>query len=264
MKALILSDLHMKPEIFNSDFHMLKYKRILKLNHITSDKYDIVLISGDVVESSIINNTAINPLNTLYNLFEKPVIFCLGNHEFAFKKHSDVIDYWSKWKHENIHCLDIDGHVQIDNYNFVGNVLWYDWSLNNCYQLMHGEILDGWLDATIKDFDPIKENLKCQEQIFNNLSYDKSINNILITHMVSHIDLNTFSYEQPNSPYNAYSGMKRFILDIQDKGVNLTHAICGHTHRREMKTIWNIDCINIGNDYYHRTNNIAYYILDLD
>jgi predicted phosphodiesterase len=82
--------------------------------------------------------------------------------------------------------------------------------------------------------------------------------------MVPHIELNTFSQEDPESPYNAYSGMKRFLLDIQDQGINLTHAICGHTHRREMKTIWGIDCINIGNDYYFRTGKYSYWYLDLN
>ena len=263
MKALILSDLHLTPTILTEKFQLAKYKRILKMNYITPDKYDIVIISGDIVESSIMRYNNVNPLDSLYSIFEKKVIFCLGNHEFAFKKHADVLNWWGQFKHENVHCLDIDGCVRIGNYNFIGNVLWYDWSLNNCRQLMQGEIIDGWLDATIEDFDPLVENTKCVKQILDNSITDKSIKHILVTHMVPHIDLNTFSNEQPFSPYNAYSGMKRFLLDIQDAGIYLTHAICGHTHRRECKEIWGINCINIGNDYYNRTNTINHIIIDI-
>lgn len=261
MKALILSDLHLPAKVLYEEFHTRKYKRTIPFD---VNSYDIVLISGDVVESSIMNwNNTRNPLNALYSIFEKPVIFCLGNHEFAYQSHPKVIDYWKQWKHPNVYCLDIEGHVDINNIRFVGNVLWYDFSLNNCTQLMQGEIIDSWLDSTIKDFDPILENKNCVKQILDNCSTDKSINHILITHTVPHIDLNTFSIETPTSPFNAYSGMKRFILDIQDQGINITHAICGHTHRRECKTIWGIDCINVGNDYFHRTGYIKHMIIDI-
>lgn len=188
----------------------------------------------------------------------------MGNHEFAYRDHSEVLKWWSQWQHPNVHCLDIEGHFEKDGYRFIGNVLWYDFSLNKCQWLMQGEIIDGWLDASIENFDPLKENKNCVEQILKNSSKDKAIKHVLVTHTVPHIDLNTFSIETPTSAYNAYSGMKRFILDIQDEGINLTHAICGHTHRRECKTIWGVDCINIGNDYRHKTGIYTYMILDLD
>lgn len=263
MKALILSDLHLTPMVLFERFKTFKFKRIINdWYNLYKNEIDIVIISGDVVESSVMKYNK-SPLDALYTIFEKDIVFCLGNHEFAFNKHADVLKWWGQWKHPNVHCLDIEGHYQKDNYRFVGNVLWYDFSLNNCLQLMHGEILDGWLDATIEDFDPLLENTKCVNQIFNNCVHDSAINHILVTHMVPHIELNTFSYENPYSPYNAYSGMKRFILDVQDQGINLTHAICGHTHRRECKTIWNVNCINIGNDYFGKSNNVAHMILDI-
>ena len=262
MRAIIFSDLHLSSKSLMDRFYFNKLKRILNLN---PNEYDIVIISGDLVESNIMNyDYGVNPFERLFELFEKDVVFCLGNHEFAFQSHPEVLKWWSKWSHPNVHCLDVEGFYEKDGYRFIGNVLWYDWSLNNCRQLMQGEIIDGWLDATIKDFDAMKENEKCVKQIFNSCASDKCIKHVLITHMVPHIELNTFSQEQPESPYNAYSGMKRFLLDIQDKGVNLTHAICGHTHRREMKTIWGIDCINIGNDYYFRTGKYSYWYLDLN
>jgi predicted phosphodiesterase len=261
MNILILSDLHLSSAIFSSSFHFSKQKRIIKGCLKNLDKADLVVISGDVVESSVMN-TQTNPLNLLYMLFEKPVIFCLGNHEFAYRDHSEVIKYWSSYKHENVHCLDIEGHFSIGNYNFVGNVLWYDFSLNKNTKLMKGEILDGWLDSTIKNFDPLIECQKCKEQILNNLS--KDLTNILVTHMVPHKDLNYFSIEEPYSPWNAYSGCERFLLDCQDAGFNnIEYAICGHTHQKEYKEIWGINCINIGNDYYHRCNCITSMMIEL-
>lgn len=263
MNCLITADLHFSSKALTDNFYIEKQKRIIESKLKSSLKNcDLVIIAGDVVEGSIIKSFN-NPLDALYKIFNKEVIFCLGNHEFAYNKHPEVIKFWSKWSHPHVHCLDIKGHVTIDKWNFVGNVLWYDFTLNKNRHIMQGEIIDGWLDSTIEDFDPLVENQKCKYQIFNNLSKDHK--NILVTHMVPHIDLNTFSKEQPDSPYNAYSGCERFLLDLQDfNNGDITHAICGHTHRRECKEIWNIDCINVGNDYYHRTNQINYFLLDLE
>ena len=262
MKALVLADLHFLPYNLQTGFELNKKKRIIntffkqKLSEV-----DLVLIAGDVIESSVMNYDY-NPLEALYTLFEKPIIFCLGNHEFAHRKYSDVIEYWSKFKHQHVYCLDIEGHIEFGDYNFVGNVLWYDFTLNNNRTLMQGEIISNWLDSSIEEFDPLLECQKCKEQIFNNLSKDKK--NILITHCVPHIELNTFSLEQPYSPYNAYSGCKEFLLDCQNTGcAEIKYAICGHTHRRECKEIWNVNCINIGNDYFSRTNQIASMVIEL-
>ena len=256
MKALVLSDLHLPSNTLAAKFY--NDKTIRQFKEQIKDDFDIVLISGDVVESSIIRSSN-NPLEYLYNIFNKPVIFCLGNHEFAYQDFNNVIKYWSQWKHPHVHCLDVDGSVQIENVNFVGNVFWYDFSLNKNPLVMQGEILDGWLDATIENFDPIHENIKCQRQIVDNLS--KDMKNVLITHMVPHIELNWFSLEQPHSPYNAYSGNYDFLGELSE--YNVEYAICGHTHKRICKEINGIKCINIGNDYFFRTNKIEYMIIEL-
>ena len=259
MKALVLSDLHLSTEIFTNNWkrNRLKYT----LNAIILEDYDIVLISGDVVESSIYKRkTATEIYDILYSIFEKDIVFCLGNHEFAYSDFTKVHEFWQTGKnHPHVHCLDIDGKFELNNITFTGNVFWYDFSLNENQLLMQGEIVDGWLDSTISNFDPIKENEKCQNQILQNLS--KTNKNILITHMVPHKDLNTFSIETPFSAYNAYSGNKDFLKQLSD--YNIEYALCGHTHRRECKDIYGIKCINLGNDYYFRTNTYEYMILDI-
>ena len=172
-----------------------------------------------------------------------------------------MINYWSNFSHPNVKCLDVEGHIVKDNINFVGNVFWYDWSLNNNRLIMKGEIIKGWLDRSIADFDAIEEHEKCKDQIFKNLSTEHK--NVLITHMVPHRDLNRFSIEEPFSPYNAYSGVNDFLSEIESKGFELEYAICGHTHKREIKDINGVRCINIGNDYFSHTNKIVSFLIEL-
>lgn len=257
MKALVLSDLHLSSEIFSQNYKRNKIKRIF--SNIILEDYDIVLIAGDIVESSAYKFHLKDIFDALYYIFEKDIVFCLGNHEFAYCNFEDVHKFWSTIKHEHVHCLDIDGKYEKDGITFVGNVLWYDFSLNKNPTLMQGEIIDGWLDASIKNFDPIKENIKCKTQILNNLS--KENKNVLITHMVPYIDLNMFSLDMPTSLYNAYSGCDDFLKEL--KNFNIEYAFCGHTHRHVCKEIYGINCINIGNDYFFRTNTYEYMIIDL-
>lgn len=266
MKLLILSDLHISVEIVSSQFKLGKYKRILE-NQISSD-YDLVLISGDVFEHQV--PQYVNVFETLQYLFnDKPVVFCLGNHEFAYEDYNSVLKTYktqyevfiSKHPDGKVICLDVSDYFDFGNNRIVGNVFWYDWSLNNCRTLMKGELLDGfWLDATIKNFYPMKEHEKCRQKILDHIDTKKNM--ILLTHCVPHESLNTFSYEQPNSLYNAYSGTKDFLKELKDK--NFKFVFCGHTHRKENREIYGMKCINIGNDYLFRSNKIEHMILDVD
>lgn len=265
MKILILSDLHIINDYIISQFKLEKYKRILEMN--LPKDYDIVLISGDVFEHKA--TKYINVFETLQYLFDqKPVIFCLGNHEFAYEDHHSVIDtYWkqyndfkSKFPNNQITCLDISNYFDIGNTRIVGNVFWYDWSLNHCRALMKGEIIDGWLDATIENFDAEAEHIKCKERILNSIK--EGMNHILLTHTVPHVTLNLFNIEEPYSPFNAYSGCDDFLIDLKNK--NFKFAFCGHTHRRTNQEIYGIQCLNLGNDYFFKTNKIDWYLFDVD
>lgn len=265
MKLLILSDLHIPVETAASYFYFEKYKRILE-KQITSD-YDMVLISGDVFEHQV--TYKVNVFNILDILFNgKPVVFCLGNHEFAFENYNDVIDMYKReyeqfkllYPDKSIKCLDISNYYDFGNNRIVGNVFWYDWSLNNCRTLMKGEIIEGWLDTSIKNFDPLEEHEKCKQKIFKNVDITKNM--ILLTHTVPHESMNSFSKEQPYSPYNSYSGTKDFLKELT--GMNFKFSFCGHTHRKENHEIYGIKCINVGNDYLFHTNKIEWMIFDVD
>lgn len=265
MKFLILSDLHIAANYVTSQFKLEKYKRILKDN--VKNDYDVVLISGDVFEHRVPHY--VNVFETLQYLFDfHPVVFCLGNHEFAYEKFINVLKtykaqyeiYQDKFPDGKVICLDVSGYADLEDCRVVGNVFWYDWSLNHCRVLMKGEIAPGWLDKTIQDFDAINAHEECKKQIFKSLSDTKK--HILLTHMVPHEKLNMFSIEDPTSPYNAHSGVSDFLNEIKDK--NFKFAFCGHTHRNANLDLYEIKCLNIGNDYYFRTMKIRYAIFDLD
>ena len=265
MKILILSDLHISTDFTRNLFQVLKYKKLLEKN--IKQNYDMVLISGDVFEHRVPKyQNVFQILQILFN--EKPVVFCLGNHEFADEDYQTVLKTYDiqyqvfkeKFPNNECICLDISHKYDFGNNRIVGNVFWYDWSLNHCKALMKGQLIEEWLDASIKNFDPMKQHEICKEQILNNI--DSSKNMILLTHTVPHEDLNSFSKDTPYSPFNSYSGVKDFLIQLKDK--NFKYAICGHTHRREMKEIYGINCINIGNDYFFNTQKINYFIINID
>lgn len=264
MKLLILSDLHISAETACSHFKLEKYKRILKTQ--ISSTYDAVLISGDVFEHRVPH--LLNVFSTLQYLFEKPVVFCLGNHEFAYESHESVLklygeqykDFKECYPQGKVTCLDVSGFYDFDSFRVVGNVFWYDWSLNHCRTLMKGEILEGWLDATIENFDVLTEHEKCKAQILSNLNGKQPT--VLLTHTVPHSSLNTFSFKEPYSPYNAYSGTEDFLKELSV--YNVKYAFCGHTHCPENRTIYGIECMNLGNDYFFKTNKVKWAIFEVN
>ena len=255
MKILSFADLHIT-DIYHSSLDMVK-KCVNEYNP------DVVTISGDIFDEK-----NLNPYKCLAKkIGDIPVICCLGNHEFAYRSVEETLNFYrEKYNPEkyNVHYLDIVGHFCLENFNFVGNVLWYDGSLKNVWN-QSDEIIDGWLDSTIENFNWKIENRKCVEQInlkennpeeFNGYNIEKTI---LVTHCVPHIDLNLFSFEGM-SEYNMYSGMKNLFEQLEKK---IDIAFCGHTHRRTCKTIDGVDCVNIGNDYYFRKNGFECFFMEV-
>ena len=255
MEVLCFSDLHICGK---NSYQIEQAKKLYK-------EYcpDVVAISGDIFD-----DVSINPYEELSKISNDiPIVCCLGNHEFAYlsveKTHSMYEEKYCPEKF-NVHYLDIIGHKCIENVNFVGNVLWYDGSLKNIWN-QGDEIIDGWLDSTIKNFDWKSENKKCVEQINDEKNNPcecdgwKIEKTFLVTHCVPHIDLNLFSLEGL-SEYNMYSGMKNLFSQLNKK---IDYAICGHTHRRVCKTIEGTDCVNIGNDYPFRKNAFECFLMEV-
>lgn len=246
-----------------SDLH-IGYERSQTINilrdYVKKVNPDVVVISGDVYDYR-----GINPFYELTTL-EVPVVFCLGNHEFAYRYVDMVHDHYKfNSRFDNVYCLDTKGHVDINGVRFVGNVLWYDGSLSNrndvTEKLKH--IDKTWLDCTILDFDPMIENRNCINQIKEHLK-DYTGKSVLVTHTVPYWKLNLFNFEEPNGVYNIYSGVKDLF---HNDDINVDVAICGHTHRRT-NLEYNEDgksirCYNIGNEYFEKSGEVIYEEIEL-
>ena len=236
MKVLVLADLHFcgKHDIIRARPH---------IRNILND-VDAVVICGDIFESNFLGN----PYKQLTKIFDNdvPVICVLGNHEFFWRTVDETLDVYKNYYNPdkyNVHYLDIIGHYDIGIYRFFGNVLWYDGTMATMpNQILNHFANRKWMDCTIQNFSWASENVKCVNQIKENMGKDGQVN-ILCTHCVPHKDLN-WHMKDIRSLFNAFSGMNTFLEEI-----NPDYAFCGHTHRRIVgKYIGNCKCVNVGND----------------
>ena len=257
MKILATSDLH----IGYPSSQSLK----LLTEYVKKEQPDVVVISGDIYDYR-----GVNPFYELSNLEmdnDLPVVFCLGNHEFAWRDVEFTLNHYRfNGKHfPYVHCLDTEGFVDIDGVRFVGNVLWYDGSLSDRgdKQEKLNHIDESWLDSTINDFNAVEENRKCVEQIKAGLK-DYTGKSVLVTHTVPYWKLNLFNFDMPCGVYNIYSGVKDLF---KNDGINVDVAICGHTHRKTRLEYTEdgkyIRCYNIGNEYIEKSGQLLYEIIEL-
>lgn len=269
MNIIAFSDLHLY--FIDNDFILDTYKMFLH-NRLKDKKIDAVLITGDIFESNYIRKVATsqckNPCEALRSLFELdesiPIICCLGNHEFAYEDVNLVHSQYKKYTGQyNVHYLDVCDHFVFNNVNFVGNVFWYDNTLKSNLSVKDDEIVSNWLDSSIEDFIPSVECEKCKQQILTNIN--PNMDNILLTHCVPHQDLNWFTIYEPDSIYNQYSGSAHF-LENETIQKYVRWSICGHTHKYITRTIGNVNCVNVGNDYfseYHNKRDIRYFEFEI-
>lgn len=251
MKIFATSDLH----IVDKDSDVLKELK----KHVYHNNPDVVVISGDIYD-----NRLIEPFGELSTI-GIPVVFCLGNHEFAYRTVRNTLNLYSFNSTTNVYCLDVCGHVDINGVRFVGNVLWYDGSLSE--RLDKNEkidnIVENWLDCTIENFNALEENKKCINQIKENLD-NYTGKSVLVTHTVPYWKLNQFCYEQPNGIYNIYSG----VYDLFEKyDISVDVCVCGHTHRKSrvfyQENGKEIKCYNIGNEYFQYHKELKYEIIEI-
>lgn len=250
MRILLLSDLHI---IAYDKFNENKKNEWIRslLSNI-----DAVIITGDIFETHKEQNKIFNPYLYLQTIFgEKiPVICSLGNHEFFYNTIEETLNFYkikAEGYNSNVHYLDIEGHVDIDNVRFVGNVLWYDGSLKtvqnqDIYTWQTGRNSFKWQDCTIKSFDYLTANKDCIRQIDENISPDMV--NMLCTHCVPHHRMNAWMLEDRivGNHMNAYSGCH----DLLKERPQIKYIACGHTHKYAVDQIYDMQCYNIGNDLY--------------
>lgn len=261
MKILFTSDLHL---------HQLTKNKVMGIvaGKVKSEKPDVLVISGDVTDMS-----GVNVFRTLGAL-DVPVVFCLGNHEFAYRSVGNTIESMmldaSNAAVEGIshvHCLDIEDSVDIGGVRFYGNVLWYDGSLSNRMDTSKymDHVWDNWLDASIQGFVPIREHNACVDSIIAVERMTENMPKVLVTHMVPHRKLNKFDVITPMSIANCYSG----VDDLFDRHlVYPDYALCGHTHQRVLyehrcANGHVVKCINSGNDYFWNSNTVIFDTLEM-
>lgn len=248
MKIFATSDLHIRCGCSKQMKHLETV--------VEKEKPNVIVISGDIYDYR-----GINPFEE-FTFFNIPVVFCLGNHEFAERSVENTLAYYKLCnRFENVKCLDIEGHVDVNGVRFVGNVLWYDGSLSNRPDVKSKlkNIDRTWLDCTIDDFNPVAENKKCINQIKNNLK-DYNGKSVLVTHCVPYWKLNEWSFTTPDGLYNIYSGVKDLFKNYN---IHVDVAICGHTHRKVRLDYDGIRCYNIGNDYFRYSDILEYEIIEL-
>ena len=218
---------------------------------------DVVVIAGDVTEHDV--------QDPVYHLtgFKKPVVYCMGNHEFAGKtvnqKITEIKELQERYDGYNIYCLDVLGVVTLEGVMFGGGCLWYDGTLGSLPPERKAELMKvidpDWFDCRIKQFDALKEHKRCLE-LMEPLKHHHGTK-VMVTHTCPHKKLNWFEYGMPLSKFNIYSGcadiLSEFHPDI---------AICGHTHKQMIANIDGVRAFNIGNDYYWYGQKVLYSIIE--
>jgi len=260
MKILFTSDLHIINSTIRQQLGIVREK-------IKEEKPDVLVVSGDISDETY------TKANDLLGCLDVPVVYCLGNHEFVHNEMGantveNTLGYYkSKIGESNAHCLDAEGHFDIGDVRFVGNVLWYDGTLSNRpdADATIRSISKNWLDSMIVGFEPVAEHGKCVAQILNNLEDVGDKKTVLVTHCVPHRALNWFDRNRPMSIYNSYSGVAN-LFDAN--GIYPDVALCGHTHRKMKYVHISPDgretrCFNVGNDYFWENNDVLFEVIEV-
>lgn len=206
MKIKVVSDLHF-------EFHMDRGKSFVEEINKTKDKFDILVIAGDL--------TDFNGLNYSYELLNSlmiPVVTVLGNHEY-YNTSPDIVEketFKIQKKYENIHILNRERKV-INGVPFCGATLWFETPKTNSLQ-------EYMLDfKKIKNFTPwVYEEGEKDKQF---LTREIQKGDIVITHhLPSHASVAEMYL---GSPLNAF-----FVHDVTNIIENKKAAwwVHGHTH----------------------------------
>jgi len=265
MKILCLADLHIpfKKIKIQDQFFRKQIKQICEMS-----KPDIIVIAGDILSHTM------NPHEEVYSYFGEycqQVICVLGNHEFYHHTFKKTLAFYAKHYDPdkfNVHYLDLVEHFDIihndKKYRFLGNVLFYDGSMKDTNHVI--EEWGGfnkqfgryaWADAYIREWakDWKQASKFCQQQIIKNMSKDKDMTSILVTHTVPHEKLNM---HPTGSIYNTYSGVAKFLEQHK-----FDYAICGHTHKRSIGQVINgCQCVNVGYNYV-QDYKLEYFVLEV-
>jgi predicted phosphodiesterase len=114
MKIQVLSDLHLE---FERKYHGYE------------SNADVMVIAGDLdvyndIESSLIK---------FYEIYNKPIIFVPGNHEYYHSSKKIMDKVFENFDHPNIHILNGTDWVNYNGVIFIGSTGWWDESNGQVY-----------------------------------------------------------------------------------------------------------------------------------
>lgn len=108
---------------FQSDLHLEHYQDDITYQ-ITETHADVIVLAGDIGAS---NSKTLDWL--IQQSAKKPIIFCLGNHEFYDDEYHRVLDFWrSALISSDVFFLQ-DDQLIIDDTLFIGATLWTDYAI---------------------------------------------------------------------------------------------------------------------------------------
>lgn len=256
-KILWLTDTHLTFSFLWKKYALIKYLKNIEA--------DALFLSGDISNGFFIDYI-IYYLATHLNI---PIYFILGNHDYYFRKISEVhndIKCLTK-KYDNLYWLTENDVLKLkEDTCIIGAEGWYDCNYGNINYI---KLTFDW--RFIKDFRKIKSSKK-KIQIFKKMAEDsadliekklmKALNSgfkqiYLITHVPPFKEATRDEgtiLEQFWLPYNTNTALgeklKSIMINFPDRKLII---LCGHIHDRVV--------VNINNNIECRTNNANYFNL---
>lgn len=225
-----------------SDIHLDHSKNGLEEEFIKTMKQqdiDVLIIAGDITED--VDDT-IAFIDNINQLLPVPVYYVPGNHDMWNRKSGkDTLDIYNQYKS---HKYCITGKtINIDGFNFIGDIFWYDYSYAN-QEMFSQEFLNGgkhdlrvWKDKLYIDWKQEDQAVSKMmiDQLKNKLQMIDPRKTVVVSHMINHPYFKVPEhFKKEWGFFNAFLGAKSLYQTLIDNNVLL--SVCGHVHfRRTLK-----------------------------
>jgi DNA repair exonuclease SbcCD nuclease subunit len=223
----------------------------------------VLIIAGDISNDLKTSVEVISHAASEYRW----VVVADGNHDHYANDEIAVHDAMDMFKNmlapmANVVFLDSKSKLVIDDVAFIGGAGWYDFKAYVDHGISEEAARKTWKaysdDANYPIFengDPAylaKQQAQNLTQQIIELSEDDQVNHVVVTtHMSPKADLMEWKHHDPVwnllTPSYVNTQMSE-VLDADTKG-KIGHWIYGHTHRRQIKNIGNVQYINNARGY---------------
>ncbi len=258
MKIACISDLHVPKE------QIAEYIDTINLI-CKEEQVEVLLIAGDIFEDYKIVELVINELNN----GNHRTYFIPGNHDLWSKDSCETSEDIYRLYLNNPYCLLNRSISLTEQYNVIGHIGWYDYTLGN-QQIYDKSDFDKmridhriWNDKNYSSFT--KNNIeiceKFNQEIETLINQDKK-DKIIMTHMISNPSF--IVLDDPNRSnieyFSAFCGSTKLYDLTKDERVK--YAISGHVHYRmnfiENNTEYICACLGSQREWTLDKNNNLY------